>query len=75
MPGLPLAPGQVNTSAVAAFFENLLPEGDQRKVISMREKVSTVFGLLARVGGESPGAFVLVPEGETLQPPVYQHLT
>lgn len=75
VPGLPLAPGQVRTPAVAAFFENLLPEGDQRRVISMREKVSTVFGLLARVGGESAGAFVLVPEGETLQPPIYQHLT
>jgi serine/threonine-protein kinase HipA len=75
VPGLPLTPAQVDTPAVAAFFENLLPEGDQRKVISIREKVSTVFGLLARVGGESAGAFVLVPEGETLQPPVYQHLT
>ena len=42
VPGLPLVPGQVETPAVAAFFENLLPEGDQRKVISMREKVSTV---------------------------------
>lgn len=75
VPGLQLAPGRVQTPAVGAFFENLLPEGDQRKVISMREKVSTVFGLLARVGGESAGAFVLVPEGETLQPPLYQHLT
>lgn len=75
VPGLPLTPDQVETPAVAAFFENLLPEGDQRKVISMREKVSTVFGLLARVGGESAGAFVLVPEGETLQPPIYQRLT
>jgi serine/threonine-protein kinase HipA len=75
VPGLPLTPDQVETPAVAAFFENLLPEGDQRRVISMREKVSTVFGLLARVGGDSAGAFVLVPEGETLQSPVYQHLT
>lgn len=75
VPGLPLAPGQVETPAVTAFFENLLPEGDQRKVISIREKVSTVFGLLARVGGESAGAFVLVPEGEALQAPVYQRLT
>lgn len=75
VPGLPLTPAQIDTPAVAAFFENLLPEGDQRKVISIREKVSTVFGLLARVGGESAGAFVLVPEGETLQDPVYQHLT
>lgn len=75
VPGLPLTPDQVETPAVAAFFENLLPEGDQRKVISIREKVSTVFGLLSRVGGESAGAFVLVPEGETLQSPIYQHLT
>ena len=75
VPGMPLVPGQVDRPAVAAFFENLLPEGDQRKVISMREKVSTVFGLLARVGGESAGAFVLVPEGEALQNPIYQHLT
>ncbi|MGX9221766.1 HipA domain-containing protein (plasmid) [Massilia varians] len=75
VPGLPLTPDKVETPAVAAFFENLLPEGDQRKVISIREKVSTVFGLLSRVGGESAGAFVLVPEGETLQSPIYQHLT
>lgn len=75
VPALPLTPDQVATPAVAAFFENLLPEGDQRKVISIREKVSTVFGLLSRVGGESAGAFVLVPQGEILQPPVYQHLT
>lgn len=75
VPGLPLTPDRTDMPVVAAFFENLLPEGDQRKLISMREKVSTVFGLLARVGGESAGAFVLVPEGEALQEPIYQHLT
>lgn len=75
VPGLPLTPGRTDAPAVAAFFENLLPEGDRRKIISLREKVSTVFGLLACVGGESAGAFVLVPEGERLQEPVYQRLT
>lgn len=74
-PKLPLAAGPSDAPYVAAFFENLLPEGDQRTVISMREQVSTVFGLLARVGGESAGAFTLVPEGETPRDPVYQSLT
>lgn len=74
-PALPLAGGMLDSPYVAAFFENLLPEGDQRTVISMREQVSTVFGLLARVGGESAGAFTLVPEGETPQAPVYQPLS
>jgi serine/threonine-protein kinase HipA len=74
-PDLPLATGPSNAPYVAAFFENLLPEGDQRTVISMREQVSSVFGLLARVGGESAGAYTLVPEGEMPQAPVYQPLT
>ena len=74
-PQLPLVDGRVDSPYVAAFFENLLPEGDQRTVISLREKVSTVFGMLACVGGESAGAYTLLPEGETPQPPVYQPLT
>ena len=74
-PDLPLATEVSSTPHVTAFFENLLPEGDQRTVISKREQVTTVFGLLARVGGESAGAYTLVAEGETLQPPVYQPLS
>lgn len=74
-PRLPLAPGTLDAPYVAAFFENLLPEGDQRSVIGMREQVSTVFGLLARIGGESAGAYTLLPEGETPQAPVYQRLS
>ena len=72
---IPLAAQPNATQYVAAFFENLLPEGEPRKLISMREQVSTVFGLLARVGGESAGAYTLVPEGESLQAPVYQKLS
>ena len=74
-PDLPLAAEASSAPQVAAFFENLLPEGDQRTVISMREHVTTVFGLLARVGGESAGAYTLVAEGETPQSPVYQPLS
>lgn len=74
-PGIELAPGRANSRFVTAFFENLLPEGDQRKLISMREQVSSVYGLLWKVGGESAGSVVLLPEGEQPQAPVYQNLT
>ncbi len=74
-PEIPLVPGRCETPYVAAFFENLLPEGEPRNLISMREQVNSVFGLLSRVGGESAGAYTLVPEGEQLQAPVYQPLT
>lgn len=74
-PDIPLATGRIDSPFVAAFFENLLPEGDQRKLISTREKVSSVYGLLWKVGGESAGSVVLLPEGEEPQAPVYQRLT
>ena len=73
--GIPLVRGKIATAYVAAFFENLLPEGEPRKLIGMREQVTSVFGLLARVGGESAGAYVLVPEGELPQAPIYQPLS
>lgn len=74
-PAIPLAAGRIDSPFVTAFFENLLPEGDQRKLITMREQVSTVFGLLWKIGGESAGSVVLLPEGEHPQPPIYQPLT
>ncbi len=74
-PGMPLTAGRIDSPFVDAFFENLLPEGDQRKLISSREKVSSVYGLLWKVGGESAGSIVLLPEGEAPQAPIYQQLT
>jgi serine/threonine-protein kinase HipA len=71
-PEIPLQEGKTNTPFVHAFFENLLPEGDQRKIISLRHHVSTVFGLLATVGGDTAGAIVLLPLGQTPHPPIYQ---
>jgi serine/threonine-protein kinase HipA len=74
-PSIPFAAGTSTSPYVAAFFENLLPEGDQRRMISLREQVTSVFGLLACVGGESAGAYTLLPQGELPQAPVYQPLT
>lgn len=74
-PDIALVAGRIDSPFVTAFFENLLPEGDQRKHISLREHVSSVFGLLSKIGGESAGSVVLLPEGEQPQAPVYQRLT
>ena len=49
-----------------AFFANLLPESELRKMISRQLHVSEAndFALLEAVGGECAGAVSLLPEGE-----------
>lgn len=51
--------------AVTAFFENLLPEGDVLNFISQAAQISqgNIFGLLERFGGDTAGAFSILPEG------------
>lgn len=71
-PEIPLQTGEIASIYVHAFFENLLPEGDQRRIIGVRHHVSTVFGLLAAVGGDTVGSIVLLPSGQTPQPPLYR---
>jgi serine/threonine-protein kinase HipA len=74
-PDIPVAPGVIQTPILHAFFENLLPEGDQRRLLALRHHVTSVFGMLAIAGGDTAGAIVLTPEGAEPQPPVYQSLT
>jgi serine/threonine-protein kinase HipA len=74
-PDIPIGAGRIATPQLHAFFENLLPEGNQRKLIGMRHQVSSVFGLLATVGGDTAGNVVLTPEGQPPSAPVYQELT
>lgn len=74
-PGIGLAPGRMSMPALHAYFENLLPEGDQRRMLGLRYQVSSVFGLLAMVGGDTAGAIVLLPEGQQPVAPVYQDLS
>ncbi|EGF31864.1 putative HipA protein [Oxalobacteraceae bacterium IMCC9480] len=71
-PEIPLQAGKINTSFVHAFFENLLPEGDQRTLISLRHHASSVFGMLAIIGGDTAGSTVLLPSGQLPQPASYQ---
>ncbi len=50
---------------VESFFENLLPEGDVLDFISQTIQISStnVFALLERFGGDTAGAFSILPEG------------
>jgi HipA-like protein len=71
---IPFQTGKINSSYVHAFFENLLPEGDQRKLISLSHHVSTLFALLATAGGDTAGSIQLLPPNQSPQPPQYQSL-
>lgn len=72
---LPLLAGKINTPQVSAFFENLLPEGLQRRAIMLRHQVSSVFGLLAIVGGDTAGALVVLAADQIPQAAQYQSLS
>lgn len=64
-PELPLADQVFYGDHVSSFFENLLPEGDVLEFISKAAHISSgnIFGLLERFGGDTAGAFSILPEG------------
>ena len=68
---IPLTPGDIATPAVLAYFENLLPEGDQRRALEERNHVSSVFGLLETAGWDTAGSIVLKPTGSISSAPAY----
>lgn len=72
-PELPLAHQVFHGDPVIAFFENLLPEGDVLEFISKAAHISSgnIFGLLERFGGDTAGAFSILPEG--MQPSGQPH--
>lgn len=74
-PSIPKSASAINGPEVNAFFENLLPEGDQRRLISMRNQVTSVYGLLSAVGGDTAGNVTIFPEGRGPSRPIYQKLT
>ena len=69
---IPRREGRHDGPEVLAFFDNLLPEGDLRAHLARQHQSSTVFSLLLAMGGDSIGAFVLLPGGEKPIPPSYE---
>lgn len=69
---LPLREDDHVGDLVLAYFENLLPEGNIRRFLSVSRHATTVFGLLRSVGGDTAGGLTLMPQGETPAPPRYR---
>lgn len=67
--------GLISSTAVTAFFENLLPEGELRRFIASRKKASTLFALLREVAGDTAGGFVILPAGQSPERPAYRATT
>lgn len=65
---IPLSAERQSGPEIGAFFENLLPEGEQRAIVEARHHVSSVFGLLSMLGGETVGALVIMSAGQSLNP-------
>ena len=72
---IPLAPGPNDSTAVPAFFENLLPEGELRQYLAQQRKASTLFSMLREVAGDTAGGFVIVAGGQQPVAPAYQATT
>lgn len=71
-PDLDLAEAIHAGPAVEVFFENLLPEANIRELLKIKYQVTTVFGLLSAIGGDTAGDLSLLPEGESPVSPEYQ---
>ncbi len=58
------------TRPVQWFFDNLLPEGELRKLLAddARVSIDDAWGMLSYIGAESAGALTLLPSGAEPQP-------
>ena len=77
-PNLPLDEQWHAGEFVAAYFDNLLPEGGVRDFVARALHVSpgNVFALLERFGGDTAGALALLPQGQLPSPkPRYLPMT
>lgn len=68
---LPLQLETFERKKCRAFFEGMLPEQDQRKIIAKNLGISDKndFSMLEKIGGECAGALSFMPAGEKLNAP------
>lgn len=69
---IPLQAGRVSTPEVEAVFENLLPEGSLRDLLTIETKSSSTFSLLLAVAGDTAGNLTILPAGDRPQAPSYE---
>ena len=68
---IPVQHGKISGPSVHAYFENLLPEGDQRLSLENKFHVTSIFGLLEKAAWDSAGSVILQPTGSIQEEPKY----
>lgn len=66
-----LQPGLISTPDVEVVFENLLPEGIVRDMLSKESKASSTFAFLVAVAGDTAGGLTILPAGKVPEPASY----
>jgi serine/threonine-protein kinase HipA len=74
-PNLSLSQATHSGLAVESYFENLLPEAGIRDLLKIRHQVSTTFGLLSVIGGDTASNLTILQAGEVPQPAQYKAIT
>jgi serine/threonine-protein kinase HipA len=71
-PNIGLSQAEHSGQAVESYFENLLPEAGIRDLLKLKFQVTTTFGLLTVIGGDTASNLTILPEGEAPKPAQYQ---
>jgi serine/threonine-protein kinase HipA len=74
-PNIRLSEAEHSGPTVDAYFENLLPEAGIRDLLKLKYHVTTTFGLLGAIGGDTASNLTMLPDGEVPQPSKYQAIT
>jgi serine/threonine-protein kinase HipA len=74
-PNISLSQTEHSGQAVETYFENLLPEAGIRDLLKLKHQVTTTFGLLSVIGGDTASDLTILPEGDQPKPPQYQSIT
>jgi serine/threonine-protein kinase HipA len=74
-PNIGLSKAEHTGPPVEAYFENLLPEAGIRELLKMKYHVSSVFGLLNAIGGDTASNLTLLPHGELPKASQYRDVT
>lgn len=74
-PNISLLKAEHSGQTVEAYFENLLPEAGIRELLRLKYHVTSIFGLLNAIGGDTASNLTLLPHGELPKAPKYQDVT
>lgn len=74
-PQLPVSQVAHSGAVADSYFENLLPEAEIRDLLKLKHQVTSTFGLLRVIGGDTASDLTILPEGEAPQQPQYTPIT